>query len=98
MSAERRALNRERTHRALDLSLTAMTNWSGDERLEVERGSMVENTDRLTIEEDSMTSLERVYMESVLNDYSSDLFALESSIREYRQYLRRLREKHSSDR
>ncbi|MBN1389462.1 MAG: hypothetical protein JXA22_02355 [Candidatus Thermoplasmatota archaeon] len=93
MSAERKALDRDRIRRALDLNLTAMTDRGSREGLSIERDSLVENIGRLTIEEDSLITSDRVDLGMVLEDYSRDLAELERSLFEYREYLRKLRER-----
>ncbi|MGA1793370.1 MAG: hypothetical protein ACMUHM_05420 [Thermoplasmatota archaeon] len=62
-------------------------------KLSIERNSLLERTEKLTIEEGSLTSQSMEYMESVIDDYRNDLQDLENSIKEYRLYIKRLRDR-----
>ena len=93
MSPKRKALDTERTHKALDHNLEALRRNENMRKLSIERDSLLDRTDRLTIEEGSKTSGGKEYLESVLDDYKSDLEDLEESIKEYRLYLRKLKVK-----
>jgi len=91
MSAERISLDTGRVRRALEGTLPHLKKATRREELSVEKHSLVENTDRLTIEEDSLTSGNREYIDSVIEEYTSDLRDLESTLEEYRKYLKTLR-------
>ena len=93
MSPKRKALDTERIHKALDRDQEALRRNENMQKLSIEKDSLLERTERLTIDEGTLTSENSGYVETVLNDYQSDLKDLEESIREYRLYLRKLREK-----
>lgn len=92
-SAERKALDTNRIHKALDLTLTASIDHDPIYGPGIGRSSLVDKTDRLKIEEDSLISSDRKYIETALEDYNRDLAELERSIVEYRIYIRKLRDR-----
>jgi hypothetical protein len=51
----------------------------------------------LTIEDDSLTSGNREYIDSVIEEYTKDLRDLESTLEEYRRYLQSLRSRESRE-
>ena len=96
MSAKRLALDVNRVHKALDLDLTLEERPKTVKTLNIEETSMVEDTDKLDVEKDSLTSLDNEHMTSVVSDYQNDLDELERTIAEFRDYLNKLREKEST--
>ena len=95
MSAKRLALDINRVHKALDLDLTLEERPKTVKTLNIEETSMVEGTDKLEVEKDSLTSMDNEHMTSVVSDYQNDLDELERTIAEFRDYLNKLREKES---
>jgi hypothetical protein len=95
MVAERTSLDTSRVRRALDNALPYIKKEQKREELSVERDSLVENTDRLEVEKDSLTSTNREYIDAVIEEYTRDLRDLESTLEEYRKYLQGLRSKES---
>ncbi len=91
MVAERTSLDTGRVRRALDNALPYFRKEPKREELSVEKDSLVENTDQLEVEKDSLTYANRDYIDAVIEEYTRDLRDLESTLEEYRKYLQNLR-------
>lgn len=93
MSPKKLALDLDRVHKALDQALTPPEHPEPVKKLSIEETSIVENTDKLEVEKTSLTSANDEFLNTVVNDYKSDLLELERSISEYREYLKKLTNK-----
>ncbi len=93
MSEKRLALDMGRVKKALDLEIPVSERSYREEKLNIERDSLIENTDKMSVEENSLISSNRQYVASVLDDFKKDLAELENSISDYRRYLKKLEEK-----
>ena len=93
MSEKRLALDMGRVKKALDLDIPLSERSYRVEKLNIERDTLIENTDKMSVEENSLISSNRQYVASVLDDFKKDLAELENSISDYRRYLKELKEK-----
>lgn len=93
MSAKRLALDTDRVKKALDLDLSFADRSLTDGKLSIESSSITDNTERMTVEENSLLYSNKQYVEAVLDDFKNDLAELEISISKYRQFLKKLEEK-----